>query len=948
MYYLLLVARRGWFVEHQPRHMPPPSQNKSKCLHSYCQAVCKALRNQKGGRAAQYSDLLSEFVWQQHEEDVTPPPSEPFLRFVAEIQQGLEIENEDTSSKLLLSSSVSNTNNLLAAFIGAITEWIATDGPYICCDPLALAVGIASEIAELNSQATQRAGGDILLPLLVIGGDVGAGADGIRASLNFLSLGVPGLIKAQAALASMLRTHLQKCPVDLSFLFAATVVEPPSQNQCDHEKKYPDGNSNSTKLKPRQQQQLKSAGTTTSVSKPKAATEISPTGLELPRHFNWEGYRGYTVLLYVELSLECLSREVSIFKLRIAGGEGIEVNLVRGVEVNVTSYPRGGSTHTVSASFPRIQMGNGSWQLLSISHSLPYLKRPQIRIAVDDVVILEEDLSYPTCVGASGSVLGDVGKKGGGGVGVGFPFIGSGQWIQKRMNNWDGTRGGVPRGVLCEGMVGKLSYAAMFEGELSLSALRYIVSVGPGHLAGMPAPSPHPPHELDKEILRGSAYNECMEARMLWAYIPFMSPQSGDFVPDVVQMGKPNQRWTEVCSPPPLTQRGGGMRSMARLTGGVRVNSAYAPTSTCTSSRAGGIYDAWFRAGGIKAVLFLMGSIVDTSQNMACEWDLDVSSCLASLLGILTALMKGSPAHREEALQHHAFHMICVILHRLPRPASQLNVAVISACLEFLELDIDSTRNYYCGSSTTTTVSRSSQQSSSGLSSMQTTNQAAVLTLDFILIGAALQGLLLDHSLWLMAPPLLHTSLLKRIADRVDCSPPFVRALSRYVGVHHLLDMMRFIASHYDEPPPPPPKPELKGVTGRRHGPGAEVQKSLNQDDNDETLLDLCHHIVLEVISWDLSGTRLPSAGGATATRKRSASEGFMTSTSSSLDSTSEMTLISQHKRNTCSFTECIFHFFLHPPPPFQNCCVSLQALPPRPSVLYLPYFMKHRMNHCC
>ncbi len=904
--------------------MPHSSKNNSKFFYLYRQAVCRALGNQRGGRAAQYSYLLSDLVWQQQQqqqEDISPPLLEPFLRFVTALHD-LEDENDDDSSKL------SSVHDLLAAFIDATTEWIATDGPNICCDPLALAVGIASEMAELNPDATQQAGGDILLPLLVIGGGVGAGTDGIRASLNFLSSGVPGLIKARVALASMLRTHLLKCPVDLSFLFSATT--PPPQNPGH--RKNPDGNNNITRLKPQQKPG------TMSESK-SATTEISPTGLELPRHFNWEGYRGYTVLLYLELSMECLLREVCLFKLRIAGGEGIEVNLVRGVEVNVTSYPRGGSAHTVSASFPRIQMGNGSWELLSISHSLPYLKRPQIRIAMNDVVILEEDLSYPTGGGASGAVLGDAAKKGG--RGGGFLFSGSGQWIRKRSSSW-GAGGGVPRGVLCEGMVGKLSYAAMFEGELSLSALRYFVSAGPGHLAGMPVPVPHPPHELDKEVLRGSAYNECMEARMLWAYIPLMSPQSGDFVPDVVQTGKPKRRWTEVCSPPSLTRRGGGMRCMGRLAGGVRVDSAYAPTSTCTSSRAGGIYDAWFRAGGVKAVLFIMGSIVDTSQNMACEWDSDVSSCLASLLGILAALIKGSPAHREEALQHHTFHMTCVILHRLPRPTSQLNVAVISACLDFLELDIDSTRNYYFS----TTVSPPSQQSGSGLSSKQITNQTAVLTLDLVLIGAALQGLLLDNSLWLMAPPLLHTSLLKRIAARVDCSPPFVHALSRYVGVHHLLDLMRFVVAHYDELP----KPEPTGVTGRS-GSGVGVQKLFDQDDNVvqvarafeecgnsdddvETLLDLCHHIVSAVISWDFSGVRLPPAGGA-ATRKRTTSEGHITS---SLDSTSEMM---QREKRTQS---ALCNVFSTSYTTFQNS--SLQA--PHLSMLYLLYSTKHRTNHCC
>ncbi len=846
----------------------PPSRN-SECF--YRQAVCRALGSQRGGRAAQYSYLLSELVWQQQREDISPPPSESFLSFVTALQ-GLEDENAD-------SSNLSSVHDLVATFIGATTEWISEDRSNICCDPLALAVGIVAEIVELNPDVTQQAGGDVLLPLLVVAAYIGAGTDGIRASLNFLSSGVPGLIKARVALASMLRTHLQKCPVDLSFLFLANDAVSPN-----HRDQNPDSTSGSTRL-----QQHKQKRGTSSESKLEGA--ISPTGVALPRHFNWEGYRGYTVLLYLELSMECRTRDVCLFKLRVGVGEGIEVNLIRGVEVNVTSYPRGGSAHTISASFPKVKLGNGRWDLLSISHSLPYLKRPQMRIAVNNVVILEEELSYPT-----GGGPGDDKKIGRGG----FPLSGSGQWIRKH-SSW-GTC--TPCSVLCEGMVGKLSYAAMFEGELSLSALSYFISAGPAHLAGMPVPVPHPLHELDKEVLRGKAYKECMEARMLWAYIPFMAPQSGNFVPDIVQTGKPKRNWTDVCGPPLLTQRGGGMRGMGRLAGGVRIDSAYAPDSTCTSSRTGGIYDAWFRAGGVKAVLFTMGCVVDTSINMASEWDSNVSSFLASLLGILAYLMKGLPVHREEALQHHAFHMVCMILRRLPRPTSQLNVAVVSACLDFLELDIDSTRNYCI-----TTSSSPSQQCGPSLSSKQTTNQLSNLTLDLVLVGAALQGLLLDTSLWLMAPPLLHISLLQRIAARVNYSL-FVHALSRYVGVHHLLDVMRFIVAHYDESKP---KPNHTGETDGG-GPNERVQNLVGKDDDngihfltaaartisfeecgggsssndDETLLDLCHRIVFAVISWDLSGIKLPPPpAGSVAMWKRgtiSDGGGFITS----LDSTSD------------------------------------------------------------
>ncbi len=856
----------------------PPSRN-SECF--YRQAVCRALGSQRGGRAAQYTYLLSDPVWQRQQVDISPPPSESFLSFVTALQ-GLEDENVD-------SSNLSSVHDQLAIFISSATEWISEDGSNICCDPLALAVGIVTEIAELDPDVTQQAGGDVLLPLLVVAAHIGAGTDGIRASLNFLSSGVPGLIKARLALASMLRTHLQKCPVDLSFLFSANDAVPPN-----HRDQNPDGTTSSTRL-PRHKQKRGTA------SEKKLVGAISPTGVELPRHFNWEGYRGYTVLLYLELSMECRMRDICLFKLRVGGGEGIEVNLISGVEVNVTSYPRGGSAHTISASFPKIEMGNGRWDLISISHSLPYLKRPQMRIAVNDVVILEEDLLYPT-----GGGPGDDTKIGRGG----FPLSGSAQWIRKH-SSW-GTC--TPCSVLCEGMVGKLSYAAMFEGGLSLPALHYFISAGPGHLAGMPVPVPHSLHELDKEVLRGKAYKECMEARMLWAYIPFMAPQSGDFVPDIVQTGKPKRSWTDVCGPPLLTQRGGGMRGMGRLAGGVRIDSAYAPTSTCTSSRTGGIYDAWFRAGGVKAVLFIMGCVVDTSINMASECDSNVSSFLASLLGILAYLMKGLPVHREEALQHHAFHMVCMILRRLPRPTSQLNVAVVSACLDFLELDIDSTRNYCI-----TTSSSPSQQCGPSSSSKQTTNQPADLTLDLVLVGAALQGLLLDTSLWLMAPPLLHISLLQRIAARVDCSL-FVHALSRYVGVHHLLDVMRFVVAHYDESKPKP------NHTGETDGGGSNerVQNLVGKDDdsdihflkaaaqttsfeersggssssdNDDTLLDLCHRIVFAVISWDLSGIKLPPppAGGVPMWKRGTTSDGggFI----ASLDSNSDTIQREKHKQ---------------------------------------------------
>ncbi len=863
--------------------MPPPSRNSARL---YRQAVCRALGSQRGGKAAQYTYLLSDPIWQQKRKDISPPYSESFSSFVTALQ-GLEDENDD-------SSNPSSVHDLLATFIGATTEWIFEDRSNVCCDPLALAVGIVTEIVELSPDVTQQAGGDVLLPLLVVAAYIGTGIDGIRASLNFLSSGVPGLIKARVALASMLRTHLQKCPVDLSFLFSA--------NRAEISKQFDQNNPNSSTSggNTRLQQHKQKRGTSTSKSKLAGAIS-SPMGVELPRHFTWEGYRGYTVLLYLELSMECRMRDVCLFKLRVGGGEGIEVNLVRGAELNVTSYPRGGSAHTISASFPEIEMGNGRWDLLSISHSLPYLKRPQIRIALNGAVILEEDLSYPT-----GSGLGDDKKVGG------FPLSGSVQWIRKP-SSWGKC---TPCSVLCEGMVGKLSYAAMFEGELSLSALRYFISAGPAHLAGMPVPVSHPLHELDKEVLRGKAYKECMEARMLWAYIPLMAPQSGDFIPDIVQTGKPKRNWTDICGPPLLTQRGGAMRGMGRLAGGVHIDSAYAPASTCASSRTGGIYDAWFRAGGVKTVLYIMGCVVDTSINMASEWDSNVSSFLASLLGILADLIKGLPVHREEALHYHAFHMVCMILRRLPRPASQLNVAVVSVCVDFLELDIDSTRNY-CS---TTTGSSPSQQCGPSLSHKQTINKPADLTLDLVLVGAALQGLLLDTSLWLMAPPLLHTSLLKRIAARVDCNL-FALALSRYVGVHHLLDVMRFIVAHYDESKPKPYR------TRDEHGGGdanERVQNGNHYDthslkaagggssssgssDNGETLLDLGHRIVFAVISRDISGIKLPPLlAGSVATWKRgggtttSDGGGFITT---SLDSTTRGDTIHRDKRKQHLYT---------------------------------------------
>ncbi len=850
------------------------SMNSTKFL--YRRAIYRALRSQRGGRTAQYAYLLSKSIWHQEEdeeekeEDIRSQPSESFLQFVTSLQ-GFEDENDSSLKD-------SSAQERLAAFISITTEWLVADGPNMCCDPLALAVGIASEITELNPDATQEAGGDALLPLLVIAGDgFGTGTDGIRASLNFLSSGVPGLIKARVALASMLRTHLQKCPIDLSFLFPEVTTP---QNSDHHE-------SSSISHNNPQQHQQKSGGTTYETKF--LTTAVSPTGIELPRHFNWEGYRGYTVLLYLEFSKACLSLEICLFKLRVAGGEGIEVYLVNGVELDITSYPRGGAPHRISASFPSIQMGSGTWHLLSISHSLPYLKRSQIRIAMDDVVILEDDLPYPTGGVSGGSGIGDD-KKGRRRV---FPSGGSGQLL-RTCSDW---APGMPRGVVCEGMVGKLGYAAMFEGELSLIALRHCVSYGPGYLAGTPVPVSHPLFDYDTEMLRGTAYNECLEAIILWAYVPSIYTQSRNFVPNMVQVGTPTkQNWADISSSPGLMRCRGGKRGTGRLAGGVRVDSDYAPLSICTSSRPGGIYDSWFRAGGVKAVLFVMGCIVDTSKNMTSEWDLDVSAFLASLLGILVVLLKASPLHREEALRYNVFHIICVIFHRLPRLTSLLNGSLVSACLDFLELDVDSARNYHA------TVSPPLRNGP--FSKHTTTNQLGPLTMDFILIGAALQGLLLERSLWLTAPPFFHMSLLKRLKDRVD-SIQIVGTLSRYIGVYHVLNMMRFIVDRYDEPKSKQsPSSSPCGMTGGAYSatqkmfgghedndiqilkpgtisaPAAQTTTSSkecgsNRDDM-KTMLDLCHCIAYAVIVFDISGfiRPHPSGGGnGSAIRKRTVSD---------------------------------------------------------------------------
>jgi hypothetical protein len=697
----------------------------------------------------------------------------------------------------------------LTCVSGALQSWLVDspgDDSPDCADPLQLVCTIVSVLIRCCPPGAWNP----LLPLLeASGAGLPAGVAGLRAALRLLTCrGAEGL-RPRAALASSLARHLRSCPADLVFEFPD-----------------PDPGSRSPSSGQHRRQGQPDRGDLAAI-----ASSPSSQCIELPRTLTWEGFRGYTVALWLQVDSAASSRDITLFDLRASGGEGLEVTLSACEEpagarraLKATSFTRGATARSAAVMVEGLagvsERGDGRcgpWRLVTFSHSLPYLKKPLFSMSVDAECVLQTDLPYPASAQAAGGRDDAFLSLRGFGLGLGRSSAAGG--------------GGSSRGVVCNGLIGRVAFVGMFEGDLSQAALRVALDAGPGQIPFlMPLFVPRAHVELQTAALRGPAAKAGIEAHLLWAYVPRLalagSASSGmGFVPSLVLAGRAKLRHTDIAGPPSVVQRGGGggSGSMARLCGEVHVVSTYSGGFARGRPPAGffDVQDAWLRAGGVRSVLYIVGVAVDEAATMKPEADSGLALLLMELLCLLRALLESSQAHREEALHSHAFHLTSAALQRLPRPSSQLDPGVLAACLGLLDAALSSSDALY---------------PSAANSEAQAPPPA--------LVGAVLQGLLLDFGLWAGAHASLQSQLICGIASVLQSSKrSMTAALARYVGVQRLLDILRVHICT-----------DILGAVAAAPAdcPAERSGEEAGADDCIRSAVDACEQCLLAVLEWDL------------------------------------------------------------------------------------------------
>ncbi|CAB1115756.1 unnamed protein product [Ectocarpus sp. CCAP 1310/34] len=121
--------------------------------------------------------------------------------------------------------------------------------------------------------------------------------------------------------------------------------------------------------------------------------------------------------------------------------------------------------------------------------------------------------------------------------------------------------------------------------------------------------------------------------------------------------------------------RGGSGGDLARLEGPVKHVVAYSGVHVAPGpATKGGVYDAWFRAGGTRALLYTAARVVDELAAVASEASAKGASgqvrdraevlaregreLLGELLRTVAVLLSSGPVHREEFLQVDAFQEV--------------------------------------------------------------------------------------------------------------------------------------------------------------------------------------------------------------------------------------------------------------------------------------------------
>lgn len=576
----------------------------------------------------------------------------------------------------------------LEKIVDALTAWLLKGG-FGSSDALSLCYELHTYLLQGSSDSLA------LLPLLIAAASrLPAGVRGLRDALRLIVDAKALPLMQRAAFASALRSHLSESPVDHVFVFPPP--EAPGPNQSERKAR-----------------------------------------IELPSSFNWSTFRGYTLMLWLRVDAETFATgDAILFSFRNMSGHGVEGRLAapsRGGSdrlskdyqeyhtLRITAYTRDSRNKTVAVSLPELAGVDGRWRMLTISHSLPYVKKSVIKVHLDGQPRFTGDLVYPTGSSADFDAM--------------------------------------SRSCLCEGLVGGLASAAMWEDELPVEVLNAALLCGPNHLAGaLPLAVPRAPIVLTTGLAKGAAASGAASARLIWALLPHAAAggTSGGCY-ELSQVGQTQLHHVEVATASAST---GAV--VARLSNGVTVSTPYQmgviPTagsgrSSRTVTAFLGIHDAWFRAGGVRALIHAVGCIVDElalGQGGEVE-DQAGSMLLCEVLEILALLMEESPTLREDMLQCHGFHMIAFALKRLPRPVVQLDHRVLTSCTHLLS------------------AARRSDPNPPG------TND---------LYGAALQGLLFDIKLWWSAAPSVRSSVLATV--RADAP-----SIERFVGVQALLDGLR-------------------------------------------------------------------------------------------------------------------------------------------------------------
>ncbi|CAM9407460.1 unnamed protein product, partial [Discosporangium mesarthrocarpum] len=682
-------------------------------------------------------------------------------------------------------------DSLVAWFLDESRSNRATDG-----DDLALCIRVVRWISRhtgSRERLVTRPEGR-LEPLLVqAASNVGAGVEGITEALRIISGTWQGdglrKLRFRQAFAEAIREHLDRVPVDVAFRFGRR--EGGAGIAAD--------GGGGGKIKAR---------------------------LALPATLDWGAFRGYTVTMWLRPDPTADGDSFLLFCFRNSAGVGVEAALgpTRAEEVEagqggtkeiggrsegeewdlsftreikITSYHRsnlergssvkcrvgslcgdvaengaGGGTGAGARAGDR-----GGWRLVTVSHGLPYVRRSgRLQVAVDAKVVLEAELPYPT---ATGQASGDV----------------------------------MLRSSFFDGMVGCAGAVALYEEELGLSALQTLFGAGPNHLGGtqpLPVAQPNPNPDTDPDssgfhtqVLSGEGAKAAAEARILWAYLPQMCQDK--VCHQWTPRGSTRLHKVVISSPHGGASQRGQQGVVARLEGEADTVSLYSSPEggrgvAPSLATQAGIHDAWFRAGGVRGLLYAMARVVDelaegtdtnesNGQSRDSKEQLGLGlggdhggednpgvSLLGELVKIMAALLASGPVHREEFLKVHGFHMLSIVLQRLPNPKENLSGTVVAACLHLLDV-VDALQ-------------------------------------ELELIGAALQGLVLDFRLWSEAGGGTQEQLLVGVERVASKRAPQLRL---FLGVQLLLDILRVHICMVDLAAVKPNPGEREGGGGKLH-----------------------------------------------------------------------------------------------------------------------------------